>query len=243
MSTPCILVVDDEQSLVWAVQNSLSKSNYQVLTAYDGVEALAVAQRHQPDLVVLDVIMPYLDGFEVCRKLRHDPTLADVSVLFLTARDAIEDCITGFDRGGDDYLVKPFDLRELKARIGALLRRRRLNEGAARSAEEPPSVLEIGAIRLDLNLCQACIGGEKTVQLTPTECDLLKHLMSHAGETFSSEQLLEQVWGYSPDETDPSLVRGYVKNLRSKIEPDPSHPVYVRTLPRLGYVYSRTKAA
>jgi DNA-binding response OmpR family regulator len=96
MSSPCILVVDDEQSLVWAVQNSLRQSNYQVLAAYDGIEALAVAQRHQPDLVVLDVVMPYLDGFEVCRKLRRDPVLADVSVLFLTALDAIEDRVAGF---------------------------------------------------------------------------------------------------------------------------------------------------
>jgi DNA-binding response OmpR family regulator len=242
MSSPCILVVDDEQSLVWAVQNSLRQSNYQVLAAYDGIEALAVAQRHQPDLVVLDVVMPYLDGFEVCRKLRRDPVLADVSVLFLTALDAIEDRVAGFDKGGDDYLVKPFDLRELKARIDALLRRRRLNARSAQS-EDPPTTLEVGAICLDLNLCQARIEEEKTVQLTPTECELLQHLMSHPGEAFSSEQLLQQVWGYSPDATDPSLVRGHVRNLRGKIEPDPAHPVYVCTLPRLGYVYPRAKTA
>jgi DNA-binding response OmpR family regulator len=243
MPSPCILVVDDEKSLVWAVQHSLSKSNYQVLTAYDGVEALAVAQRHQPDLIVLDIIMPYLDGFEVCRRLRRDPTLADVSILFLTARDTIEDRVAGFEQGGDDYLSKPFDLRELKARIGALLRRRRMDAKSGRSTEDLPSVLEVGSVCLDLNLCQARMEGKRTAQLTPTECELLQHLMSHPGQAFSSEQLLEQVWSCSPEAADPSLVRWHVRNLRSKIESDPAHPMYVRTLSRLGYVYPRDRTA
>ena len=118
-----ILLADDEQDLVWAVRHSLSDEGYEVLTAYDGMEALAIARCHRPDLVILDIAMPRLDGLQVCRRLRRDPTLAAVPILFLTVRSAIEDRIKGLDEGGDDYLVKPFDLEELKARVKALLRR------------------------------------------------------------------------------------------------------------------------
>lgn len=238
MANPCILVVDDERHLVWAVQRSLSESGYQVLTAYDGVEALAVARRYPPDFIVLDVIMPYLDGFEVCRRLRRDPVLADVPILFLTARDAIEDRVAGFDQGGDDYLAKPFDLRELKARIDALLRRSRSDSRPEPRTESPPSTLRMGSLDLDPNTCQVCVGETGAVPLTPTECELLQHLMSHPGEVFSSRQLLQQVWGYPLETADPSLVRWHIKNLRAKIEPDPARPTYIRTLARLGYVYS-----
>jgi DNA-binding response OmpR family regulator len=235
MAMARILLVDDEQDLVWAVQHSLSDESYEVLTAYDGVEALTIARRHRPDLVILDIVMPHLDGLQVCQRLRRDPTLAAVPILFLTGRSAIEDRITGLDEGGDDYLVKPFDLQELKARVRALLRRRRSASEGGPGSEGQDSLLVVGPLTLDLHTCQASVG-EKTVQLTPTEFDLLHHLMIHPGEVFSSLQLLQQVWGYPPETADPGLVRWHIKNLRAKIEPDPANPVYICTVPRHGYI-------
>jgi len=235
---PRILLVDDEQDLVWAVQHSLSDEGHEVLTAYDGMEALAVARRHRPDLVILDIVMPRLDGLQVCRRLRRDPTLAAVPILFLTVRSAIEDRIKGLDEGGDDYLVKPFDLEELKARVKALLRRSRSVPEGGPGTEGQGSLLVVGPLTLDLHTRHVRVG-EETVQLTPTEFDLLYHLMTHPGEVFSSRQLLQQVWGYPPRTADPGLVRWHIKNLRAKIEPDPAHPVYIRTVPRHGYMLER----
>ncbi len=233
-----ILVVDDEKDLVWAVRHSFSDEGCEVLTAYDGVEALTVARRHRPDLIILDIIMPRLDGLQVCRRLRRDPTLAAVPILFLTERSAIEDRIKGLDGGGDDYLTKPFDLGELKARVRALLRRARsAPEGSPRAEDQGP-VLVAGNLALYLHTCQVRVG-EKTVQLTPAEFDLLHHLMTHVGEVFSSKQLLQQAWSYPPRTGNPGLVRWHIKNLRAKIEPKPAHPAYIRTIPHRGYVFER----
>ena len=237
-----ILVVDDEQDLVWAVRRSLSDEGHEVLTAYDGMEALAIARRHRPDLVILDIAMPRLDGLQVCRRLRRDPTLAAVPILFLTVHSGIQDRIKGLDEGGDDYLTKPFDLEELKARVRALLRRARSVLEGGLEAEGPGPLLVAGPLVLDLHTRQVHLG-EKAVQLTPTEFDLLYHLMTHPGEIFSSRQLLRQVWGYPPKSADPGLVRWHVKNLRTKIEPDPAHPVYIRTVPRHGYIFERRNSA
>jgi DNA-binding response OmpR family regulator len=234
MSQTRILLVDDEQDLVWAVRHSLNDEGYEVLTAYDGVEALAVARRHRPDLVILDVVMPRLDGLQVCHVLRRNPALAAVPILFLTVRNGIEDRVSGLDQGGDDYLTKPFDLRELKARVRALLRRGRSTQERDPQPKDD-SYLEAGSLTLNLHTCQVRVGG-KTVQLTPTEFDLLHHLMVHPGEVFSSQQLLRQVWGYPPETADPGLVRWHIKNLRAKIEPNPTHPVYICTIPRHGFI-------
>ncbi|MFQ5813798.1 MAG: response regulator transcription factor [Anaerolineae bacterium] len=233
-----VLLVDDERDLIWAVQHSLSDEGYEVLTAYDGTEALTVARRHRPDLIILDIVMPRLDGLQVCHRLRRDPKLATVPILFLTVRSAIEDRIKGLDRGGDDYLVKPFDMGELRARIRALLRRRRPALNGASQSENRNSLLVVGPLTLDLHTCQVNVNGQ-TVQLTPTEFDLLRYLMVHPGEIFSSQRLLQQVWGYCPETADPSLVRWHIKNLREKIEPDPAQPVYIRTVPRHGYMLER----
>jgi DNA-binding response OmpR family regulator len=233
-----ILLVDDEQDLVWALRHSLSDEGHEVLTAYDGVEALAIARRHRPDLAILDIVMPRLDGLQVCRRLRRDPTLAAMPILFLTQRSAIEDRIKGLDEGGDDYLVKPFNLEELKARVRALLRRvRSVLEGGSGLGDRD-SLLVVGLLTLDLHTCQVRVG-EKTVQLTPTEFDLLHHLMAHPGEVFSSQHLLQQVWGYPPRTGDPGTVRWHIKNLRAKIEPDPVHPAYICTMPHHGYMFER----
>ena len=148
MAASKILVVDDEQDLVWAVKYTLSDEGYKVLTASNGVKAMAAAQQHHPDLIVLDIIMPEMDGVQVCHRLRRDPGLAAVPILFLTMRDTIEDRVNGLDEGGDDYLVKPFDFSELKARIRALLRRSKAGQPA--STTVPSSLLILDQLRMDL---------------------------------------------------------------------------------------------
>jgi DNA-binding response OmpR family regulator len=231
----CILLADDERDLVWAVEHSLRHDGYQVLAAYDGTEALALARRQRPDLIVLDIVMPRLDGLQVCRKLRQDPTLSAIPILFLTVRSSIEDRVTGLDEGGDDYLLKPFDLGELKARIRALLRRDHSAATKEGETEGAGTLLSMGGLSLDLKTCQIRVA-DRTEQLTPTEFELCYYLMTHPGEAFSSKQLLQRVWGYAPQTADPSLVRGHIRNLRAKIEPDPEHPVHIRSVPRHGYL-------
>jgi DNA-binding response OmpR family regulator len=230
-----ILLADDEPDLVWAVQQNLCAEGYEVLVAYDGEEALALARLHHPDLIVLDIVMPRLDGLRVCHRLRQDPDLAAVPILFLTERSAIEDRVRGLEGGGDDYVAKPFDLRELKARIRVLLRRSRPATEGSQGLEAQRPMLRVGSLTLDLNVCQVHIE-ERTAQLTPTQFDLLRYLMTHPGEVFSSQQLLCNVWQYPPGTADPSLVRWHVKNLRAKIEPDPAAPVYICYVSHHGYL-------
>ncbi len=230
----CILIVDDERDLVWCLQRSLGAEGYNVLTAYDGLEALSIAWRHPPDLIVLDIVMPGMDGLTVCQRLRQDPILSRVPILFLTMRCAVEERVKGLDRGADDYLTKPFDLAELKARVRTLLRR----SGPAPEEPRPEiqgTVLEVGRFALDLRTCQVRIDG-KVKQLTPTEFNILRCLATHCKTVFSSQRLLQEAWGYPPGTANLSLVRWHVKNLRQKIEPDPAHPTLIRTLPRHGYM-------
>ena len=226
-----ILVADDERDLVWALQHILADEGYEVLTAYDGLQALTLARSQRPDLIILDVIMPGLDGFAVCHMLRQDRELATIPVLFLTVRGDIEDRLAGLDGGSDDYLVKPFDARELQARIRAVLRRSRFTAPQSKS-----HLLTAGSLTLDLHTHQVRVE-EKTVQLTPCEFNLLHYLMAYAGQVFSSAALLEAVWGYTSGAATPALVRWHVKNLRAKIEPDPAHPIYIRTVQRHGYIF------
>ena len=230
-----IVLVDDDRDLSWALRKSLCDEGHEVLIANDGTEALAVAQRQRPDLIVLDINMPRMDGLTVCHRLRRDPRLAAVPILFLTVRGATEDRIEGLDEGGDDYLAKPFDLEELKARVRALLRRAPSAPESAAEQEDRRS-LEAGAVVLDLRSHEVRVA-KKVVPLTPTEFDLLHYFMVSPNEVFSARQLLQQVWGYPPQTGDPSLVRGYIKTLRAKIEPDPTHPAYIRTVPRHGYLF------
>jgi DNA-binding response OmpR family regulator len=233
-----ILVVDDEPDLVWAVRQSLSDEGYDVLTAGDGLEAVDLAQRCRPDLITLDVVMPRMDGLQVCRWLRREPALAAVPILFLTVRSTVENRVQGFVEGADDYLGKPFDLRELKARIRALLRRRQ--PASCARAQDPPGPLPVsmGGLTLDAGRHRVC-AGNVAAQLTEREYDLLHYLMSHVGQLFSSQCLLENVWHYQPGTADPGLVRWHIKNLRAKMEPLPSCPVLIHTVARQGYVLER----
>lgn len=240
-----ILLVDDEPDLVWALRASLQDEGYVVLTASDGQEALRLTEDRRPDLVVLDIMLPRVDGWEVCRKMRRRPSMASVPILFLTARSAIDDRVRGLEEGGDDYLAKPFELRELKARIRALLRR-------AGSGSEPalraPGIVEQDAgvpddtrdspYGLVLHVPRRCVVVDaRVVQLTPTEFDLLYYLMTHPGQPFSSRHLLHHALNYPPAPGDSGLVRWHIRNLRQKIEADPTHPLYIRSIPRHGYIF------
>ncbi len=230
-----ILVVDDEPDLVWAVKYALLDEGHEVLTAGDGIEALALARLEKPDLFVLDVVMPKLDGIELCREARRDVRLASVPILFLSSQGEVQDRLRGLDEGGDDYLCKPFDLAELKARVRSLLRR---------TAGQPPVVagdehlMRVGALCLDTRERSLQVD-DTLVPLTPAEFALVGFLMAHAGEVFSSRQLLERVWGYPAASGDAAVVRWHMKNLRAKIEPDPARPLYVRTVPHFGYILDR----
>jgi DNA-binding response OmpR family regulator len=228
-----ILLADDEKDLTWAICHALSNEGYQVLTAHDGAEALRMAVEHRPDLVLLDIVMPILDGLQVCRELRRSPELAKVPILFMTERTAIEDRVLGLDQGANDYLTKPFDLRELRARVRALLRRDLSpDQGDDRSTEQ---ALSVGDFALYCKARQVQVL-DRRIQLTLDQCELLRFLLTHARQVFSSADLLHRAMGYPKTGGDSSLVRWHVGNLREKIEPCPTRPVYLRTVPRQGYI-------
>lgn len=232
-----ILVVDDEVDLAWALRQSLSDEGYEVSIAQDGKAALGAVARQRPDLIILDINMPRMNGLEVCHRLRHDPSCAAVPILFLTVRSRIEDRIKGLDEGADDYLSKPFDLGELKARVRALLRRAQPVPQLDSAQADRLDVVQAGEITMNLRTRRVQVGSN-TVSLTPTEFDLLHQFMLSPLEVFSVGQLLQQVWGYPPGDGNPGLVRWHIKKLRSKIEPDPSNPVYIRTRRGHGYFFA-----
>ncbi len=235
MALPRVLVVDDEMDLAWAIQISLRDEGYEVYTASDGIEAITQVRRHHPHLVILDIAMPRLDGIQTCQRLRHDTTTVRLPIIFLTVRSAIDDRLEGFRAGADDYLVKPFDVRELKARVKALLHRSNPSLMAGAQAEHERPVLETGGLTLDVHTFEMR-AADKTVQLTKVEFDLMCFLMTHPGHVFSSQMLLEQVWGYPPGSADPGLVRWHVMNLRTKLNSRPEHSVRIRTMARHGYM-------
>ncbi len=225
---PHVLVVDDDIEVAKSVEASLRKQ-YQVFVVDSGVEAIKEARRHRPDIIVLDVAMPGMDGLETCRQLRLDPALTDVPILFLTAMGRPEDRIAGLRAGGDDYLTKPFNLEELQLRIKAILRR------VSSPVEAPsPSILKINNVTLDRNTYLVTTA-QKQAKLTPVEFDLLYHLMMHPGEVFTSDRLLQEVWNYPSESGSPDLVRMHIRNLRHKIEADPQEPAIIITIPRRGY--------
>ena len=228
-----ILLVDDEEDLVWAIKYSLESDGYNVITACNGRDAIDISKQQKPDLIILDVIMPELDGYQVCIILKQDPELASIPILFLTKRCEVDDRIQGLELGSDDYLVKPFNSKELKARIKAILRRSENKNPKLK--ENNYNILSVGPIILNTNTFQVVVNNESK-QLTLTEFKLLYHLMTHPQQIFSSEQLLEQVWGYPPRTADTSLVRNYVRNLRNKIEEDPSKPAFICRISNIGYI-------
>ena len=224
-----IIVVDDDARVGKMVDTVLRRKGYQVVTATDGSQALDYMEQVRPALVILDVMMPGLNGMQVCQKLRSNDDLGTVPVLFLSGRSAVEDRIQAFQAGADDYMSKPFDLRELELHVTALLRRSLVTNS------DEPRTLKAGEMTLDLRSYQVCLEG-KSIPLTPVEFELLKYLMNRPGEAIASAELLEEVWNYYPGTGDPSVVRMQVMNLRTKVEPDPRSPKHVRTVYRHGYM-------
>lgn len=224
-----ILIVDDEERVALSIARSLQKE-YQVRVAYNGPDAFKIARRVNPDLVILDIMMPGMNGLEICRELRNDPLLQTVPILFLTARGRVEDKIDGFEAGADDYLTKPFDVRELLLRVKAILSRTSTLDKKNTASDR----LTVGDLTLNCQNYQLSTG-EKSVLLTPVEFDLIYHLMSHPEQVFSGERLLRELWDYPSDTGSPDLVRMHIRNLRLKIEPNSSRPKYILTVPRHGY--------
>jgi DNA-binding response OmpR family regulator len=194
-----------------------------------------MARRLKPDLIILDVRMPGMDGYETCRELRQDPLLKSTPILFLSAISATESKIRGLEAGADDYLVKPFNIRELQLRVKAILRRRTIQEST--DDEQPPQPKVIKRRDITLNSQSYQVKTRKgTSYLTPIEFDLLYYFMSHPDEVFTSDRLLQDIWDYPTDTGSPDLVRMHIRNLRSKIEPNPQRPIYIKTIPRQGYM-------
>ena len=220
-----VLVVDDEENLVELVQGYLQRDGYHVLTASDGLTALQLIRDEQPDLIVLDLMLPGLDGLEVCRRVRQ---FSDAYILMLTARAEEVDKVVGLSVGADDYLTKPFSPRELMARVQAMLRRPR--SGAAEP--EPPPPRQLGDLGVDTARFEVRKRGEP-VGLTARELALLATLAAHPGHVFTRAQLLERVWGSAL--YDDHVVDVTIGNLRRKLEDDPAGPRWVQTVRGVGY--------
>ena len=219
-----ILVVDDDHEIVRLVRAYLEKANYSVLTAYDGIEALRLARQSDPDLIILDLMLPGMDGIDVCRAIRQD---SDVPIIMLTARVEETDRIIGLELGADDYVTKPFSPREVVARVRAVLRR-----------TDPPrdsvaEIIEAGDLRLDVGKHSVSLG-QQPVEVTPSEFEILRALMSSPGRVYTREQLLEAAQGVAYEGYERT-VDTHIKNLRRKIEDNPRRPTRILTVHGIGY--------
>jgi two-component system, OmpR family, response regulator RpaA len=258
-----ILVIEDDDIVSRTIERCLRRENYKVTLAGSGVEGLQLAHKRVPELVILDVIMPGMDGYTVCREMRADPLLVEVPILFLTAKTKDEDKIIGFNAGADDYLGKPFNLDELTLRVRAILRR---THGKKKESDQEQNskffslgnifpknkgtdkenkfdqknvvashCIHIQGYILDTKTYELTIPEHGKIRLTPIQYDLLYHLMSHPGEIFSPNRLLDEVWDYPSDTGSPDLVRVHIKNLRERVEIDPHLPNFIETVPGYGY--------
>lgn len=229
-----VLVVDDEQPIADILKFNLEREGYEVEVAYDGEAAVEKARRAPFDLVILDIMLPKLDGFSVCREIR---SRSSVPILMLSAKEAEVDKVLGLELGADDYVTKPFSPRELLARVRAILRRVRTVEPAAAQAQPADQVLKGGPITLNLTSYEVT-KHEAVIELTPREFELLRHLVSHAGQVFSREALLEEVWGFDYY-GDVRTVDVTVRRLREKIEDNPAQPDLIKTKRGIGYFFQR----
>lgn len=224
-----ILVVDDEALLVKGIRFNLQNEGYEVVTGSDGMEALELMESEKPDLVILDVMMPRMDGLTACARIREFST---VPIILLTAKNEDMDKLMGFDHGADDYMTKPFNILELKARIRALLRRASPAEPQARS-----NVLRIGNISLDLDSRNAYKGTE-LADLTAKEFDVIEFLMRNANRVYSREALLDTIWAYEY-RSDIRTVDVHIRRIREKLEENPAEPKYILTKWGVGYYFRK----
>ncbi len=224
MAVRRVLVVDDDAKTVELVKLYLNRDGYRVLTAGDGVEALHLAREGHPDLIVLDLMLPGMDGLEVCRLIREE---SDIPIIMLTARTTDQDRLAGLELGADDYVTKPFSPRELAARVRAVLRRL--------PAERGPAKIERGELTVDFLKREVSLAG-RHINFTPAEFKLLAVLVKEPGRVFSRAQLIEKALGHDFEGFDRTI-DVHILNLRRKLEPDPSHPKYIKTLYGAGYKF------
>ncbi len=226
-----ILVIDDEANILRLVRDYLEQAGYRVLTASTAETGLHALRRETPDLLVLDLGLPDRDGWDLTRQIRADRQLANLPIIMLTARVEDSDKIIGLELGADDYITKPFNPREVVARVRAVLRRTNAsNSTLSRRISIADLTLDLGEHTLMM--------GSKAVELTPTEFELLALFMENPGHTYTREELLEKTLGYSYEGTGRTL-DSHIRNLRHKIEPDPRQPVYIQTVHRIGYRFAR----
>ena len=245
------MLVDDDEIIADTLERCLVRENFSVQVANSGTQALFLVKKQMPSLVLLDVMMPDMDGYEVCQAMRNDKKLANVPVIFLTAKTSEVDHIIGFKAGGDDYVNKPFTAEELILRVKALLKRTQQNHKKAnRTGKEEPRlyeskfighskitqpIIELRGYRLNILTFELTLPNDKKILLTPIQFDLLFNFMSHPNDIFPPSALLSIIWDYPPDTGTSDLVRVHIKNLRMRIEDDPSNPTFLETVPGYGY--------
>lgn len=224
-----ILVVDDDAQLSSIISFTLKREGFSVLNAHDGETALTLWQQTQPDLILLDVNLPRLNGHEVLRRVRAE---SKTPIIMLTVRADEEDVVQGLNLGADDYIAKPFSPKTLVARIRAVMRR---------ISTSLDTNLNIGNLTLDVDRQQIQHGQDSPIRLTPLEFRLLQHLMAHRGHVLSAEELIEHVWGYA-DTGNRDLLKQLIRRLRRKVEVDPANPRYIETIPNVGYCFNETQS-
>jgi OmpR family response regulator RpaB len=230
-----ILIVDDEVSIRQILETRLSIRGYTVILAANGEEALYRFRKEQPNLVILDIMLPKIDGYEVCSEIRKE---SQVPIIMLTALGDISDRVTGLELGADDYVMKPFSPKELEARIRSVLRRTASTNAIPRKTPNQ-SILNIGTLEIDTNRRQV-FKGKKRIKLTGMEFNLLELLVAKAGERLSRSMILDRVWGYTPERyLDTRVVDVHISRLRSKLEEDPSNPDLIITARGTGYMFQR----
>ncbi len=228
-----VLIVEDEKSIVDILRFNLQKEGFETLEAFDGKTGLDLVLTEGPDLVLLDLMLPVMNGFEVCKTIRDRGI--NTPVLIITAREAENDKILGLDLGADDYITKPFSVRELMARVKANVRRA---ERMPRTSSEPGQILELGRLRIDRGASLATKDGTN-LELTQREFELLTYLASNQGKVFSRQELMERVWNYEGYVGDVRGVDVAVRRLREKVEDNPATPRYISTRRGVGYLFER----
>jgi two-component system response regulator RpaA len=226
---PRLLLIDDDPVISEMITLNLESAGYQVSHAADGVKGQAMAIQTQPDLIVLDLMLPRVDGVTLCQRLRRDERTRDIPILMLTAVGQTQKKVEGFNAGADDYLTKPFELEEMLARVRALLRRTNRIIDTAKHGE----ILSYGALTLIPERFEA-VWFDQVIKLTHLEFELLHCLLQKHGQTVSPSEILKEVWGYEPDD-DIETIRVHIRHLRTKLEPDPRHPRYIKTVYGAGY--------
>lgn len=233
-----ILVVDDEQSIMELLVFNLQKEGYNTLEAYDGVTAVEMAMNEKPDLILLDVMIPKLDGISVCKKIRYALNISNIPILMISAKDTESDKIVGLEMGADDYITKPFQIREVMARIKANLRKAELNANMDlmnnKKAEDKNDIIRVGDLSLDLKKVEAKVKGE-VINLTKKEFDVLKYLASQPGQVVTREMLLREVWEYEEYVGAIRTIDVTMNRIRDKIEKDKANPKILITKRGVGY--------